>query len=243
MQKILNFRTLAKGMKNKDGKEIKANKIFRSAGLSHASTSDIEDLKSNNILYVYDLRSSNEMKHAKMLEADGIKVVNYDIIKHNADQNDMRKLGSITPELVDKFMIQLYENDLYNSDEYKILLEALLNQDSDEFLFHCTAGKDRTGVLSAILMMILDFDYESIVKEYLLIDNNLKEFLLQVTAKSMEIPREELEKLDGIYLVKDIYIQSYLDKILSKYNDFDAFLEQKLGIDNHKKQLFQAKYL
>lgn len=243
MENILNFRCLAEDLINKNGKSIKENTIFRSALPRRASKNDVDTFNNLNIKYIYDLRSNDELSKDGEVIIEGIQVSNYNIVKQVASQNDMAKLLSASKDDVDNFMIGLYENELFEARAYKELLHNILKQDTPQFLFNCTAGKDRTGVLGALLMMILDFSYEDIVIEYLRIDSRLAEALLFNFSEKHDVPDETLENLEGLMLVKSIYIEKFLEKVLNNYGSFDDYLNEFYGINSEIKLEFQRLYL
>ncbi len=239
MERILNFRLLADGMVNKDGKKIK--NIYRSADVSEASDKDIEELISKDILNIIDLRNEEEMTTLIDQKDSRFKVHNNQIIK-DVRQNDISK---ITPNLIYDFMIELYREKFVVTEGFKNEMDYILSLDGEAFLFHCTAGKDRTGITGAILMYILDFDTKDIIKEYLNIDpilvqhiyNKIQSFLCQLSTD------EDLLKIKGCATVEEKFILEFIIGIKDKYSTIDNYIEEKLNLSDSKLNKLRKIYL
>lgn len=244
MLKILNFRSLAKNTVNHDGKKIIPNTIFRSGTLSYASKLDIRRLKSLGIKDVYDFRNSAETSSMATLSDRQIKTHSFDILGDIAQADAKTYLDKTRREL-DQGVINLYSGDFVSTDKYRDVLATILQQDNPEFLFHCTAGKDRTGIFAAILMMILDFDIETIKKEYLTLSKFAihimrKHMLKKTGVKSKDV---DLSKFKGILGVFPEYIDSYFESISKNYSNIDEYLYEKVGVTPEIKAALKERYL
>ena len=166
--KIVNFRAVD-AYKASDGKKIKAETLFRSAyPLAYKEYNDenIEFLEKKGINTIIDLRRFNEDKD----DLDYLEEM----------PNDMRLLHR--PIVGDAFIKQIpkkYDDNIYvfnyvfskvfiNQDNKKLLsrcMSALCTlSKEDKVLYHCYAGKDRTGMLTALLMMLFGCSKEDIYK-------------------------------------------------------------------------------
>ena len=121
-------------------------------------------------------------------------------------------------------------------------IRAILKQETEPFLYHCTAGKDRTGIFSAILMMAMDFDMDAVSEEYMRINKPQMEDLKIRALKNMGLP-ENSARLDFMFSVRGEYINAYLGGIMEAYGSVDVYLEKILGITANTKQVLQQKYL
>ena len=244
MLKILNFRPLAKGAVNKVGKKIKPNSIFRSGALAYAAKTDIKKLKSLGINDIYDFRSKKEISSMPALPDSLFNTHHYDILQEAANSGTKSYLKMSKEELNNRG-VDLYLNDFVNTLGYKGIISEILYQENPCFLFHCTAGKDRTGVFGAILMMILDFDSNEIKKEYLIINKRAMRILgKQMLKKAGVNPKHiDISKFDGVMGVLPEFIDAYFKKILNDYNSFDEYLEDKVGVTFETKELMKKRYL
>ncbi len=239
MERILNFRLLADGMVNKEGKKIK--NIYRSADVSEASKKDIDYLKDKNILNIIDLRNDEEITSLINQKDDEFIVYNNKIIE-DVRQNDLSK---INPDLIYDFMLNLYREKFVNTEGFKNEIEYILSLNGDTFLFHCTAGKDRTGITGAILMYILGFDSKDIINEYLKIDNilvehiydKIKMFLSEISTE------EELLKIKGCATVEEKFILEFISGVKDNYKTIDNYIRENLNLSDSKLNKLRKIYL
>ncbi len=237
MERILNYRKLANGMKNNEGKEIIG--IYRSADVSFASESDIERLVELSIKNIIDLRSSGEI--SELLEDTRINITNIDIIGHGR-QNEVDKYAAND---LAKIMIDLYESDFVKTDGFKQELDHILSLSGENFLFHCSAGKDRTGITGAILMHLLGFSYEQIMDEYLTIDDTLVTYIMNKVLKQFEQSNIDIDisSLKAISSVTEGFLEAYVLGVTDNYGTVDNYVEKKLDITNEKIELLKKYYL
>ncbi len=241
MEKILNFRTLASGLKNRHGEIISPNVIFRSGDINSASQADIESITHKKIQTIYDLRSQVEI--GSPTEGLSLKTIHIEIIK-KALQNDFKALMGNSKSQNEKFMIDLYAVEFVGTTGFNEVMKEIISKKNDSFLFHCTAGKDRTGILGVILMMIFDFDIETIKEEYLIID---KDLMIAVASKITFMLRSDMvqipQNLEPMFLVNNSYISAFIFSIKNKYGSIDNYIKVGLGISDKKKEILKAKYL
>lgn len=236
MEQILNFRLVADGVKNNQGKTIK--NIYRSADVSNATASDIEELLDNGITNIIDLRSAQEI--TKVLTSDQIKVENIEIID-NGKQNEVEQFS---PTELANIMINLYQKEFVNTDGFKQELDYILGLDGAPFLFHCTAGKDRTGITAVILMHILGFTYEDIKREYLEIDEILVNAILNKILKYLkEEDALHVDSIRAIASVNEDFLEAYLLGITDQFGTIDKYVESKLQISDEDINRLKDYYL
>ncbi len=239
MEKILNFRKLANGMKNIEGREIK--NVYRSADVSFATQEDVNQLFLKKIHNIIDLRSTEEINQYPQLNHENIEIKQIDIIG-NGTQNDVDKFRL---EELNDFMVLLYKNKFVKSSGFKTEFEYILSLKGKPFLFHCTAGKDRTGITGVILMNILGFTKEQIIDEYLKIDeelvNNIAEkFISGFLGEDVD---EITDEIRAVASVRPQFIAGFYDGIELEYGNFDNYLEKKLCITEEQKRALRNDYL
>lgn len=114
-------------------------------------------------------------------------------------------------------------------------------------LWHCTAGKDRAGIASALIEEILGVDRKEIIADYLLTNEYLKKdvsslirFIKKMNGTDSELADEALGYLLG---AKEEYIMSFYSAAEERYGSFDGFVRHGLGIGDSEKQALREKYL
>ena len=112
----------------------------------------------------------------------------------------------------------------------------LLNNDGG-FLFHCSQGKDRTGVVIAIILYALGIDKKTIIEDYLLTNQSPVFFFDEKT------PKEIQEILADYFSAKVEYLNAAFDYIDEAYGSFNNFLYQCCSLDDNKLKLLKQKFL
>ncbi len=238
---IKNFRELAKNVKNKNGLVIKEHMIFRSGELSQLDDIEKSSLKNYGIKKIYDLRSHREVLE-RVTKVD-IDVVNYNVTESNSNvQMDKDFLENIAENGAEQFMIALYKNYLPYSSTLKLLFQDIIKQNKP-FLFHCSAGKDRTGIVGALVMYILDFDLSDIYDEFTLLDSRILPDVEVNLKRTHHFSDDMIEKLKPLNIVKSIYIESFFNTIKTEYHDIKSYIEKHLELSDKDIRLFKNTFL
>jgi protein tyrosine/serine phosphatase len=160
------------------------NVIFRSGSLSHLSEPVLSALRTNyNITTIFDLRSQKEREKVPSPSIEGIKTTWISSTAHVGrsagsilDAEAVKEKNVLTNVKVADFaqkngkvaFVKMYGNLLFTQkDAYRGVFEMLRDSKSG-ILFHCTAGKDRTGVLAALILALVGASDEEIEQDYLL---------------------------------------------------------------------------
>lgn len=139
----------------------KENVFLRSDNTNNLSESDIQQLKEkHNLKYVVDLRYDSEIKTAPD-KLNGINGIIYYNVPLRIPKNQIKKLIKGNIDLGDAYIKALDQKDAI-----KRIFEIFANIDDGSLLFHCTNAKDRTGLLSALLLGLCDISDDDIVKNY-----------------------------------------------------------------------------
>lgn len=237
MKQIINFRPLAYNVKNKQGQQIK--NIYR-GGLSQSITDDdAQMLKDKKIKHIIDLRGTSEIQTAPMINESGIKTKNIMILKVD-QQNKQENFGKGNFE---NLMIELYQNQFVKSDGFAEELAYIHQLQGETLMFHCTAGKDRTGITGVILMYILGFTKSQIIDEYLAIDPKLEIMLLEKIKRIPEFNTSNIPKatLLALVSVNEKYLEAFFTGVEQEYQTFDNYIEKKIGL-TQKMQADLKKY-
>jgi len=142
------------GFRTSDGRITNNNIFWRSDAPSQPDAGDIEKLFSAHITTVIDMRTQWEVeKNPDMLsETAGFEYFHFPITE-----------GSGVPESLEA--VPYSYMDIATAENMPEVMKALA-ESSNGVLFHCTAGKDRTGVVSAIILMLCGVSGEDIVNDY-----------------------------------------------------------------------------
>ena len=116
------------------------------------------------------------------------------------------------------------------SDEYRAFFQMILQADNYPILYHCTAGKDRTGFASAMVLSALNVDRQQIIDEYMMTNFYTHDFIegkAKLGARLLGANQDNVRAIAGVRLR---YIEEAFRTIEEKYGTVEAYLCEALGI-------------
>lgn len=245
-----NFRDLG-GMTGIHGKKVRFGRLLRSGGVTDLTSDDITLLQdSYPLAKIIDFRSSEEVTHSPDVTIPGSEYIHLDIfadVPEIAPTKDyMKRLKS--PQMVDEFMLRTYELLVTAPaclEKYTHFLRLLLATSEGAVLFHCQAGKDRTGIGAAIILSIFGVSRDDIFTDYLLTNEMRQEANLKLldTLKEQGVPSEKLEVLLVALQVKEEYLQHAFSTIETQYGSMDLFIRDALQMTADEIKQFQTMFL
>lgn len=249
IKKVSNFRDMGT-IVNKQGRFVSRGKFYRSGALNKLRKSSFAAFKDLGINTVIDLRTDKEIQIKPDHLPREIAYYNYQGYSDSQDmftktRKDVLK-GRITPQMADSLVTEFY--GLYltqNPSEIKRIISTILDN-PEPVLFHCSAGKDRTGMIAALVLSILQVDREIIFQEYLL-SNNFREKqvaqrMKQAKAGKVIFPNINYQVVETFSWVKPIFLQAMFDSIEQKYGSVDNYIENELKITPLKRQAYIQAY-
>lgn len=238
-----NFRTLS-GIENKEGKKIKDGIIYRSGSFSKLSDGDITRFEAMNINTIVDFRTDSEIQKDPDFIPTGQQIVTKRALIGSINDKEMGGFMKVlmaptfSEAALDSLMISASDGFTNHIQDFKPFFDEIAKKES-VVLFHCTAGKDRTGLASALLLHILDVSDEEIMKDYLRSNEAVAKTDL-AKYKAYGIPEERMAMLMG---VKAPYLEASWNNIIKKYGSIDQMLLTEFGITKKVKKEIQKKYL
>jgi len=236
-----NFRDLG-GYETADGHHVKWGEIYRSADISKLTDSDLTVLKQRNIDYDVDLRGHQEARQAPDRLNPGM---DYLLLPAGSDGNVnwMKSITHAKGNAGDSLMIVYYSNIDSLALRYKPFFDKLLGLPTGQSLvFHCSAGKDRTGIGAALLLYTLGVPYQTIVNDYLA-SNYYRQGVnakLMGQMVAMHIDPEVAKTMMG---VKKEDLDATFAAITKRYGSVDVYLRTQIGLDDEKIALLKKKFL
>jgi len=234
-----NFRDLG-GYKTEDGRALKWGKIYRSDDLHLLTDEDLKYLSRLNIKSVVDFRSDEEREsEPDRLNPDMTQVLLP--IKFQPEELDDETLKNLMKNLtfgtLDSSNLLRDFNIVIVKDfatEYKKFFRHVIENNAEPIVFHCTAGKDRAGFASAMILTVLGVPREKVIEDYLLTNTYVKD---HVDSEMLEIElktffRADTDNLRKINLVEERYIQAAFDTIDSEWGGMDNYISGALGLSD-----------
>lgn len=232
-----NFRDLG-GYPAQNGKIVSWNKIYRSADISKLTENDLHKIEKLNISSDCDLRGPSETKSAPDKLLPNTKYYNFLAGSENLQTNlNYAKINA------DSMMMAMYTQTDYLKAKYAPLFELLIKTPKNEaLLYHCTAGKDRTGMATALIFSSLGVDKKYIIADYLATNIYWKNTRIKMTEmlKKTGMSSESIQKLLD---ANPSYIQSFLSAIDQRYGSMNHFLITEIGLNARKIRKLKKLYL
>ncbi|MFB9768843.1 tyrosine-protein phosphatase [Lactiplantibacillus modestisalitolerans] len=174
LQHGINFRELG-GYQTAAGKTIKWQKLLRCGGMSLLTKQDLAYLQRYGLRYDFDLRQANEVEMTPDRYPKTTRYINASVYPFTDNRQLDRRLKRLLKRVLldDSFSSQTYVQMVTDSHAVKVwqrLFAVLLANDQPDqsVVFHCAAGKDRTGIAAMLIMTALDVPRETIMQDYLL---------------------------------------------------------------------------
>lgn len=218
----------------KNGYQVKWSKVFRSGKLSELDKTEYDRLSTIGLKTIIDFRGTAEREE----DPDswpGIENINT-VLAPIADQDDKSQRDWMSdlkkPDFdADAFMYKGNRGFILDYGErYKTFFEVLLDENNYPILYHCSAGKDRAGLATYLLLSALGVDSQTALDDYLLSNYYLQHQSEEDIKKAAQIFGIDQDKLRLLMKVKPEFIQGAFDAIKEKYGDTDSYLCQALGV-------------
>ena len=155
-----NFRDLG-GYGTRDGREVRRGLLYRADSLHRLSTDDLARLARLGIRTVIDLRSATELARYGRVPRHGDRTSRHVPFEEAADGSHLRPRAD-----------QYLAIALSRGDRLALALQLLTDEDGP-VVFHCMGGKDRTGILAALLLAVLGVPDQTIGADYTLTERSL----------------------------------------------------------------------
>lgn len=249
------------GFETADGRHIRPKKLLRSGQLAGMTEKDQKVLLEEYDLRTdVDFRTGQEKAEAPDPVIPGVAYVENPILSDQAigitreksSENDMMKMlvqkMSSSETAAEEYMAGLYRDlvmEPFSRQQYRHFFEILLSGEEGAVLWHCSAGKDRVGVGTALLLSALGVPRETIVRDYMMVN----EFTGDVVERQLEKLKERLHNpqliscLRELMQVKESYIHSVFAAIDENFGGMENFLKTEMGLDGGRLEQLKGKYL
>ncbi|HZN14665.1 MAG TPA: tyrosine-protein phosphatase [Acidimicrobiales bacterium] len=235
LEGALNFRDVG-GYIGRGGQTVKWGHVFRSDALHELTPADLEIVRGLGVRAIYDLRNSAERaRQPTVIPGDEVTEIVHLTVGDDPDGNQRETLelimsGELT-EADDQFMADLYAAMLLKgATTFGSLLTALSDAARLPALFHCAAGKDRTGVAAALLLSVLGVDEGVILDDYELSTVYRSNKRIDVLRPSIEAAGVDVEKVRPFLSARRPVLEATLRHLRSDYGGIEAYLTGPAGV-------------
>jgi len=141
-------------------------------------------------------------------------------------------------------LAEMYGKMVLSNRSYKRLFKVIQNPENLGILHHCAAGKDRTGVGAALILSALGVPKETIIEDYLITNDTMREFHEMVKAElAGQLKDEEMLLFDAMMAAKEEYLQAVFTIIEETYGDMDIYFEREMNLTAANRTALQDLWL
>lgn len=247
---ISNCRDLG-GTKTTDGKIIRENIFIRGVTLKNLSKSEIKLLKEKyHLSTVIDIRCYKEIKEKPNQKISGVTYFDMPLstetvlgISHEKRVGTLKTLD-LMPEMP-KLYSELVQGECL--ENLKKILKKILTLKDDEYsvYFHCSAGKDRTGIVTALILYLLGVDKKTIMDDYLYSNKAhwVKAFFVYFGIFVLKWNHKFAKKIRQSLQAKEEFLLSAMNTLEKRFGSIDNFYTQGLGFSLEEIEKIKNRFL
>ena len=213
--------------------------IYRSAQIDSIPPCSRRELKNMGVRTIIDLRSENERHNYPQLHDNEFNIIHIPIPTGNMEeilqgiQEEKIKSDTIY-RLVEQMNRELVIN---YQKEFKKLFTALLDRTHYPVVIHCTSGKGRTGVVSALLLAALGVNEDVIMEDYRLSNDYFN--IPKASKYAYKLSVNSQEAITTIYSAKEDFLNAAKEQIEAEYGSVQTYL--KKGIELSAEEIEQLR--
>jgi len=239
------------GTVNEKGKRIAEHRFIRSNALNKLTAEDINKLRDTyHLECVIDLRTAENVREKPDVAISGAKIINIPIFEESGLGIKREQRTDALNALPEDFttMPDLYRRmvtDSFCIGRFRQIFKTIMEKREGSILWHCSEGKDRCGLVSALFLKLMDVPDETVLKDYLKTN--------EVAIKRGEIYRQKVlektgnealaEKVRSLFIADETYFAAAMEAIQTHFGGMNAYIEVQLGISPEMKAEFQKRNL
>lgn len=228
-------------------------RLLRCGNLYQISDQAVKELQEKyRVKNIVDLRTKKEREMQPDREVPGTEYQILDFFPDNgmpgptgsADQ--LTRMQSV--EMVHQYMETLYSDFITKEsarEGLRSLLQLLKETTEGATIFHCFAGKDRTGIAAAVILTILGVPEETIMADYLETNRMRAEANKKILEglRQKNVPEKMLVPIETALCVDRRYLNTSFEAAKQEYGSFERYIEVGIGFGQGDQALLQALYL
>jgi protein-tyrosine phosphatase len=215
LEGAVNFRDLG-GYETTDGRRVRWRTLFRADGLSSLTAQDRGVIRQLGVATVIDLRTSLELI-AGRFPVDEIPVDfhHFPLLDKVPDPGSFK----VTPGLLAS---QYQEMAREAAGQIGAVLTLLATQETHPVIIHCAAGKDRTGVMVAVLLDLLGIPDETIVADYALSARAMAALRLRLAERYPDA-QDAIAQADELFSAAPANIEALLADLRAGFGSIEGY--------------------
>ena len=244
-----NVRSLG-NTKNRFNEVIRTGVLLRSDALHSLTDNDVHHLLADyHLKTIIDMRTGHEISERPDRIIEGTDYRNIRIFDEartgvTRAMKETRAERFLRMPPMTAIYREIVESD-HSVERMGEVLRCVMDEKSGTSLFHCTAGKDRTGLAAMFLLALLDVDMDTIKEDYLMTNETAVEDAERIAAMVYEEVRDQeiYERIRSAFIAREEYLDAALQSIKEQCGTLDSYIEKRLGITAEDKEAFRTRML
>lgn len=256
---VLNARELG-GLPLGGGRQVRWGCLIRSGRLSDMTGRDRELLTERwNVTDIVDLRDAQEVAEHPDLPLAGARFHHLPLFQGKKPGISKEDNGlSMEDRAIQvaeglrgggarALLRRLYPDMVLDAacvEQLRTFFQLLLAHGEGALIWHCTSGKDRTGLSCALLLLALGASWNTVLEDYLMTNLQVREHVSRLCAAMRVRGADDrlIEEIRCLETVDPSYLESSMAAVARTYCSVEKFLEQRLGLTEEYQQLLREKY-
>lgn len=230
---IQNFRDLGGYPSYSSKTQTRWGMLYRSAEIDSLDCSARRELKNLGIKTIIDLRAAAEVQKKSPLQKE------FNIVHIPIDTGDMEDILKGVQEQKIKSdtvyrMVEQMNRDLIDkyTKEYRQIFDILLNKNSYPVVIHCSTGKGRTGIISALTLAALGVNEEAIMEDYRLSNDYFN--IPSASQYAYKLPVRSQEAITTVFSAREDFLNAAKQEAERKYGDIETYLQKGIGLSKEE---------
>jgi protein-tyrosine phosphatase len=222
------------GYRTAGGRETRWGVLFRSGVMAQLSEQDRADFRSLGIVAIYDLRATHERERrpTEWHHGENIDYHSRDYTLSVGALDGLLRKGDVAAESLLRVIHDAYRELPFEQAESYRELFRLLVAGRVPLLFNCTAGKDRTGIAAALILLVLGVPRETIEHDYALTELAMDKLVKVLLNDPRYAPLAALPQQRYLPILRadPSYLAIAFEAIEARHGSVAAYLETVLGV-------------